>query len=395
MPSVYEPLYGLARDLYAGRLRQPLAETLFDVLDYPLLTRRRLYDDPPDYVADFAEFFDPETVDIGPPRSVGEVPEQLSRVVRSWEFVRPFVTVLENVDLVGPNALPVAPDGAFVVEAADGSMYRMADALVRAVGDGVAPVHRGTGRRRDLVVSLAGPWSSEFFHWFADYLPRLRPLERYERETGISPQVLVPPDRPAWLTSSLAMAGIPSDRVVEWTGGRCSVDRLVVPSMPRQTRSTAPPQGHVHSPAALGWLRDRLLAGVTSGDRPDVGTRLYVSRAHQPTRHVRNESDLLSVADEYGFETVYPERWTVAEQVAAFAEADVVLGPHGAGLFNAIYGTETTLVELFGERTNPCFFAIARGMGMPYATTQCAAVGSDMRVDTDDLRTLLSLAVDG
>jgi hypothetical protein len=386
--------YDIARELYTRRLREPLATALFDRGGYPLLTRRSLYDDPPGYVVDFETYFEPETVEVGPPRCAGAVPDDLSRVVRSWAFDRPFVAVLEDVDLVGPDALPVAPDGAFVVEAADGSKYRLTDALVRAVGSGVVPVHRGTGRRRDLVVSLAGPWSSEFFHWFADYLPRLRPLERYERETGVSPQLLVPRDPPAWLTESLARLGVSSDRVVEWTGGRCSVERLVVPSMPRQTRSTAPPEGYVHSPAALGWLRDRLRSGVSPDDRPDVGDRLYVSRAHQPTRHVRNEGDLLSVAGDYGFETVYPERWSLAEQVAAFAGADAVLGPHGAGLFNAVYGEGTTLVELFGERTNPCFFAIAAGREIPYAATQCAAVGSDMRVDTDDLRTLLSLALD-
>lgn len=392
--SVQELLHDAARELYTGWLREPLATALFDRAPYPLLTRQSLYDDPPRYVSDFAEFFDPETVQIGSPRAVGPIPDELSRVVRSWEFSRPFVAVLEDIDLVGPNALPVAPDGAFVVEAADGSKYRILDALVRTVGAGVPPVHRGTGRRLDLVVSLAGPWSSEFFHWFADYLPRLRPLERYERETGVSPQFLVPPNPPEWLTESLARMGVSPDRVTEWSGGRCSVDRLVVPSMPRHTRSTAPPEGYVHSPTALGWLRDRLLSGVTSADRPDVGDRLYVSRAHQPTRHVRNEGDLLSVADEYGFETVYPQRWTVTEQLAAFGEANAVLGPHGAGLFNAVYGGDTTLIELFGERTNPCFFAIADGMGIPYATTRCEAVGTDLLVDSGDLHTLLSLSLD-
>jgi hypothetical protein len=60
-----------------------------------------------------------------------------------------------------------------------------------------------------------------------------------------------------------------------------------------------------------------------------------------------------------------------------------------------MYGDETTLVELFGDRTNPCFFAIAEGASMPYAMTRCKAVGEDLLVDTERLRELLALALDG
>lgn len=387
-------LYRTARALYTNHLRRPMATALFDGLGYRLLTRELLYADPPDYVSHFEEYFLPETVQIDSPRAVGPVPSELETVVREWEFVSPFVTVLEDVDLVGPNALPVAPDGSFVIEAATGSALRVLDAVVRAVGSGALPVNRGNGERYDAVVSLAGPWSDEFFHWFADYLPRLRVLREYERTSGVTPQVLIPSDPPSWLTDSLGKVGVPPRRRTTWTGGRGSVDRLVVPSMPRHTRSTAPPAGYVHSPRELGWVRDSLLETVSEDDAPDVGDRLYVSRSHQPTRHVRNEAELLSVAEDYGFETVYPEKWSLEEQLAAFSRADAVLGPHGAGLLNVIYGNDTTLIELFGERTNPCFFAIARGLDIPYAMTRCEPVGEDMRVDPDSLKKLLALALE-
>lgn len=393
MTSTHARLYKAARRLYTDQLRERIATVLFDQLGHPLVTRKRLAEAPPEYVRDVMEFCTAETIEVGHPRSVGLVPTDLRRMVREWHLIRPFVVVLEDVDLVGPNALPIAPDGAFVTEAVDGSALRATDALVRTVGSGVAPVYRGTGRRYNTVVSLAGPWSREFFHWFAEYLPRLRPLERFERRTGTSPTLLLPPDPPRWLTASLDRLGVSSTRLAEWTGGRCSVDRLVVPSIPRQTRSTAPPEGYVHSPSALEWVRDRLLAGVPYGCRPDVGSRLYVSRANQPTRRVRNESDLMSIARKYGFEMVYPERWSLDEQLAAFAEADAVLGPHGAGLLNVIYSEGTALIELFGERTNPCFFTIAQGMEIPYAMTRCEPIGDDLWIDLDRLEKLLQLAL--
>lgn len=393
-PNPRRLLYETARTLYTDHLRRPLAGCLFDHLGYPLVTRQTLYDGPPEYVRYFRELLPAETVAIDPPQSVGSVPANLQQMVRDWEFVPPFVFVAEYVDLVGPNALPIASDGGFIVEAATGSVPRVTDALIRALGSGVAPIHRGNGERHDTVVSLAGPWSREFFHWFADYLPRLRVLEQYEQETEVIPQVLLPPDPPEWITRSLTLMGISEDRRLQWDGGRSSVNQLVVPSMPRHTRSTVPDAGYIHSPRELRWVKDRLLSELSPTNRPDVGSRLYVSRSRQPSRQVRNKADLLSVARDFGFETVFPEDWSLDEQLAAFVDADAVLGPHGAGLLNAIYGDDTTLIELFGERTNPCFFAIAEGMDMPYAMLQCTAVGDDMQVDPDQLRNLLNLVLD-
>lgn len=343
---------------------------------------------------DFREFGPAETVTIETLAGVGAIPENLRRVCRRWRFPPPFVFSVQNTDLVGPDALPIAPTGGYIIEATDGSTLRATDAIIRALSKGIAPVHRGTGTSQATVVSLAGPWSTEFFHWFTEYLPRIRVLKRYEQETGIQPQILLPNNPPEWLTRSLRLVGVSREQWISWDGGRWSIDRLVVPSIPRHTESIAPPEGYIPSPRALKWVKRQLLSGLPSTDRPDIGSRLYISRSRQSTRHVRNEADLLSVAGDYGFETVYPEEWTLDEQLAIFADADAVIGPHGAGLLNAIYGDDTTLIELFGERTNPCFFAIAEGMDMNYAMTHCETVGEDMRIVPERLRELLALALD-
>jgi capsular polysaccharide biosynthesis protein len=129
---------------------------------------------------------------------------------------------------------------------------------------------------------------------------------------------------------------------------------------------------------------------TTTDHRADVGKRLYISRANQKTRRVRNEKEIRPVLDDYGFDIVYPEMWPLSKQIATFAEAEMILGPHGAGLVNIIYGDDTTLIELFGKRTNPCFFAIARGMDRRYAMMQCTPVGSDLHVEPTQLNELLS-----
>jgi capsular polysaccharide biosynthesis protein len=172
-----------------------------------------------------------------------------------------------------------------------------------------------------------------------------------------------------------------------------AVKRLVVPSLPRHVESTAPDAGYTQSPRAMEWVARRLREPVDLDDGPGVGRRLYVSRAGQPARRVVNEDALQPTFSDYDFELVHPEAWSLSEQVAAFSRADAVCGPHGAGLINLVYaGTDVRVLELFGRRTNPCFYGIADGMGKPYAAHHATPAGEHLRVDPENLDRLLAMA---
>ncbi len=73
--------------------------------------------------------------------------------------------------------------------------------------------------------------------------------------------------------------------------------------------------------------------------------RLYVRRVGN--RRLLGADDLIA---RYGFEEMIPEEHGVAEQIALFRSADVILSPHGANSANAIYMRPgTSFIETFGE----------------------------------------------
>lgn len=398
MSGPSDRIRGGLRRLYTDHLREYLAHAIGQ---HRTLTRRDLVESTPAYVTDVTFVDERETVTLSPPLSLGPLPQAVREKVGEWTFDRPFVATLRDVQLVGPHALPIASDGAYVLEATDGSSARAADEVVRTLAARRLPVRRGSpDSTLATAVSLAGPWSREFFHWFADYLPRLRSLERHVEETGAEPPLLLPADPPTWIAESLDLLGIPERRRLSWQGGRVAVRRLVVPSLPRHVESTAPDAGYIQSPRALAWVAERLWEGIgdrlreTAEDRPDVGRRLYVSRAGQSARSVVNETELRSTLVNYDFEVVHPEEWSLTEQIVAFAAADVVCGPHGGGLTNVIHTPrDATLLELFGARTNPCFYAIASGLGRRYAAYQATAEGDHLRIDPGQLTDLLAHAL--
>jgi hypothetical protein len=76
--------------------------------------------------------------------------------------------------------------------------------------------------------------------------------------------------------------------------------------------------------------------------------------------------------------------------VRLFRQADAVVAPHGAGLINAIYGTDLSILELFGNYINGCYYTMAESLGFNYGCLTCESIGSSMRVDVNRLEELLN-----
>lgn len=397
IPDTVSFLYPMevARAVYTQYVRQALTQIIFNYGIGDTLSRCDILDSCPEHVIEIAIIDQPEVVRLSKPLVVGSLPETIYNKINNWKFDRSFVATLQNIQIVGPNAIPITSDGAYVLEATEGSSLRVVDELVRTIGAGQVPVRRSSDHILDTVISMVGPWSQEFFHWFADYLPRLRQIEQLYGGLNAAPPILIPGNAPNWLRSSLDLLGVDEENRIQWHGGRMNIRRFVIPSLPRHVESTKPDAGYIQSPRAIEWVSSQLRNAVDISSRPDIGRRLYVSRAGQSERRVVNEANLYSVLSSHGFEIIYPENWSLEEQVTAFAQAEAVCGPHGAGLINFVYADDSAiLLELFGKRTNPCFYGIAEGIGRRYAVHHATSVGENLSVDPRNFDRLLSMADD-
>jgi capsular polysaccharide biosynthesis protein len=66
--------------------------------------------------------------------------------------------------------------------------------------------------------------------------------------------------------------------------------------------------------------------------------KLYVSRTKwTKQRKLVNEVEIETALHEMGFQVIYPETMDVPEQVRAFRNARVIVGPSGSGLYNCVY----------------------------------------------------------
>lgn len=119
------------------------------------------------------------------------------------------------------------------------------------------------------------------------------------------------------------------------------------------------------NPWVASVLRERFW-GAHHGRK---GRRLYVSRQDATHRRVLNEARLISALRKLGFEIVVPSKVPFMSQVELFRSAELVVGPHGAGLANSVFCVPgSTLVELSPPRyIFPCWADLAEKAGLNFA----------------------------
>lgn len=165
--------------------------------------------------------------------------------------------------------------------------------------------------------------------------------------------------RPELLEYELAIyeaAGIPRDRVV-LASGPVRVERLI-----SGTPMFSNPY-YVDARIAATWdqVGDRLAAGAAPREWP---RRVFLSR-RETKRACVNGPELEQVFVEHGFEVLFPEDYSLGEQVQLFRAADVIAGFAGSGMFQIAFVAEPKIViqvgsEAYGPRNEYLMAAVRR-----------------------------------
>ena len=151
---------------------------------------------------------------------------------------------------------------------------------------------------------------------------------------------------------------------------------------------------------AILWTREQFLKAVKDKNLPqDTPKRLYISRAKAKRRRIVNEDETLKIISKYGFTRVFLENISLSTQINLFKNAEIVIGPHGAGFTNLIFANNNLkIVELFHPSyDNNCFFILASILEMKhyhlYGKDYDSKGKIDMTVDTDELEKMLKLVI--
>jgi hypothetical protein len=233
------------------------------------------------------------------------------------------------------------------------------------------------------LVALTHPRQKNYFHWLFDVLPRIALLEAANTQWD----ALYVDQSHEFQRESWSRLGLSGDVIDASRFNSAHSAELVVPS--------APSTSGVMPRWACDWLRSRLGSNLGPSN---TGRRLYVSRAKVGTGMIDNEDSVRACLEKRDFTTVNCEDLPMKEQIALFSQAEVVLGPHGAGLSNVLFApSNCTLIELFGApHLNLCYWTLCTQLETPYAFLLAKGISGrggtqrpDLGVDVGRLEALL------
>jgi hypothetical protein len=193
------------------------------------------------------------------------------------------------------------------------------------------------------VITLTSRHQYNYFHWLFDVLPRVH----LAKMAGVGAAIYYVEYSHLFQKESLDLLGIREDVVIDaCKNPTIQASTLFIPSYPEAFTGIPP--------LACNFLRSSLLVECQrrfprlAGSQ---GTKIYISRRDATMRRLTNEKDLIDLLERYGFAVLESGGMSMAEQIMMFAEADVIIGNHGAGLANIVFCQKgTTVIEISSPR---------------------------------------------
>ncbi|NJN87979.1 MAG: DUF563 domain-containing protein [Leptolyngbyaceae cyanobacterium SL_7_1] len=211
------------------------------------------------------------------------------------------------------------------------------------------------------VVVLAGLSNHVYFHWMGDVLPRIELLQLAGIEWGNVDGIVVS-HRRSFQMETLAILGVPQEKILQTDEHlHLQATQLIVPSFSGSAAWM--------SREACEFLRKTFLNQIPLAERgvAQPAERIYISR-QSANRCVINELEVTRLLKPLGFQTIVLETLSVVEQVALFANARVIVAPHGSGLTNLVFcHPDATVIELFSPHyVYPCYWYLANLVNVTY-----------------------------
>jgi hypothetical protein len=116
----------------------------------------------------------------------------------------------------------------------------------------------------------------------------------------------------------------------------------------------------------LDCLREEIYS-LFELDPEEPFRKLYVTRRNAKVRRFLNEEEVAAHLRGRGFEVVALETLSLREQIRRFAEAEIVVAQHGAGLVNLLFARAPRVLEVCSDADRQIFFRlISEARGFPH-----------------------------
>lgn len=285
-------------------------------------------------------------------------------VPKRQDYEAPLKIVLERAVVMGQGAV-ITQDGKLLKESCWEALEADAvpQGLIKLGPERFHRVAKPTRIVHDPALLLQRPWWRSYRHWLVDAASLLA-FATTQLDAAKLQLVIGKEDDPALRKAMLDLIAIlaPGARVLEHPDGeawRFSDLHYITPV-------AVPPMRML--PDALAALRSR--ASVIVSHPPAARRRRYfLAGAAGDVPRLINEAEIIAVCAAFGCEVVNPAQHAMADRIALFADAELVIGVKTPQFANVAFCRPQTLVVALspGDWPDPFYATLAGQTGQRYA----------------------------
>ena len=237
------------------------------------------------------------------------------------------VLFLAEIDKAHDRNGPILIEFHDVFTDRNGQIWREGGQIIRSLAKPIASVTRADVPNVKIAMLSQRP-TKGIYHWLVDRIPGFAWLNE-TKNAAVTMPVLIADNAPGYEIESLRMMKIADQ--VHLVGDAVFVERLVEPAVGFRNM--------------VGWkqvnwgIRQLVDSAMTEARSQGVilPPRIYISRRDAKRRSLTNEAEIEAAIAMRGFVTYQFSEIPLWHQIALVHSAEVVLGPHGAGLAHLIF----------------------------------------------------------
>ena len=227
-------------------------------------------------------------------------------------------------------------------------------------------------------IKISGPailihnhWSSGYYHWLIEAVPRLILAEGLLKEYPL----LLPENYPSFALEILQMFELKEIFLIP-AKQNILVEHLIIPENPPYTA--------VFYKEAILYLRKRAHEFILKNEENmvDLGEKIYVYRGRSGNRTISNNDEVKSFLEKERFTVIDFEEYNFWQQVSIMYYARIFISVHGAGLTNQVFMRENGYVYefqkevLMGEEYSGIYFKLSQVLNHSYLYQFCTPENS-------------------
>jgi tetratricopeptide (TPR) repeat protein len=183
-----------------------------------------------------------------------------------------------------------------------------------------------------------------YFHMLIDHFSRLAILEDYPELNNI-PLLIHNREMPAFYQECLKILQIDPARLIKVPPATVIYCKnVIVPTMLSNNDA--------HFKIAVNWIRKKFMP-KNLADKQEGNRLIYIPRSRENKKRLTSEDELTKALQNLGFEIIFPQDYSLKEQIEIFSGAKMIVGPHGTGLTNIIWAPQSAkIIDIKGEFNN-------------------------------------------